>query len=249
MFNLSGKVILISGAARANGQGAAEAHALAQAGATVYITDILDETGVRTAQSLGPAVHYRHLDVTLEADWQKIVQEILDRDGRLDGLVNNAGVWSKPGLMDTDADSMRRVIEVNQMGVFLGMKAVAPAMQAAGKGSIVNIGSAAAERVGVYYWHNTMTAHAYTATKWAVRGMTKAAAMELAPHGVRVNVIHPGPIQTAMLGGDLDDIARSVPVGRLGQAADIAPMVVYLMADESGYLTGADLSIDGAATV
>lgn len=249
MFDVNDKVIVISGAGRANGQGAAEARLLASAGATVYITDVLDEEGQATARTLGPRVHYAHLDVTCEEQWRGLVAGILQRHGRVDGLVNNAGLWSGAGILDTSIAEMQRVIGVNQIGVFLGMKAVGPAMCKARQGAIVNIASAASLRVGVYYWHNRMTAHAYTATKWAVHGMTKAVAMEFAPHNVRVNSIHPGPIETSMLGGDIADIAASVPMKRLGQPADIASAVLFLMSDACPYMSGAEIAIDGAATV
>lgn len=249
MFDVKDKVIVITGAGRANGQGAAEARVLASAGATVYITDVLDTQGRATAQALGASVRYSHLDVTSEGEWTQLIAGILERHGRVDGLVNNAGVWSGTGLLNTSAVEMQRVIAVNQMGVFLGMKAVGPSMCAARRGAIVNIASAASLRVGVYYWHNRMTAHAYTATKWAVHGMTKAVAMEFAPHNVRVNSIHPGPIETSMLGGDIADIAASVPMKRLGQPADIASAVLFLLSDACPYMSGAEIAIDGAATV
>jgi len=249
MFDLTGKVILITGAGKPNGQGAAEARLLVDAGAHVYITDVIDDIGAQTASDIGPRVHYAHLDVTSESDWDGLIRHAIDIHGRIDGLINNAGVWSGAGILGTSADEMRRVIEINQLGVFLGMKAVAPGMCAARRGAIVNIASAASLRIGVHYWHNKMTAHAYTASKWAVHGMTKAAAMEFAPHNVRVNSIHPGPIETAMLGGDLADIAASVPMKRLGQPAEIANAVLFLLSDACPYMTGAEIAIDGAATV
>lgn len=249
MFDVKDKVIIITGAGKPDGQGAAEAKLLAEAGGTLYITDVLDETGEATAQDLGPNVHYAHLDVTSEAEWNRLVADIHGRHGRLDGLVNNAGVWSGTGILDTSAEEMRRVIDINQLGVFLGMKAVGPIMCEAKHGSIINVGSAASLRVGVYFWHNTMTAHAYTATKWAVHGMTKAVAMEFAPNNVRVNSIHPGPIETSMLGGDIENIAASLPMKRLGQPSDVASTILFLMSDASPFMTGAQISIDGGATV
>jgi 3alpha(or 20beta)-hydroxysteroid dehydrogenase len=249
MLEMKDKVVIISGAGRPNGQGAAEARKVAGAGAYVYIADVIDDVGVRTASDLGPRVHYEHLDVAKESDWTGLVDRVVEKHGRIDGLVNNAGVWSGAGILETSANEMRRVIEINQLGVFLGMKTVAPGMCAARRGAIVNVGSAASLRVGVYYWHNKMSAQAYTATKWAVHGMTKAAAMEFAPHNVRVNSIHPGPIETSMLGGDLDDIAASVPMKRLGHPAEIANAVLFLLSDACPYMTGAEIAIDGAATV
>lgn len=249
MISVEGKVVLISGAGKLDGQGAAEAKALAEGGATVYIADIIDEEGQATAEALGSSVHYAHLDVTSEDNWSEVTRTICKNHGRIDGLVNNAGVWSMAGIQDTSLEEYRRVIEVNQIGPFLGTKAVAGIMSDAGGGSIVNIGSAASNRIGVLYWHNTITAHAYSVTKWAVHGMTKATAMELAPCNIRVNSIHPGPIQTSMLGGDLDDIAASIPMKRLGKPEDIADMVVFLISDSCTYMSGAEIAIDGAATV
>jgi len=248
-LDLTEKVVLISGAGKIDGQGAAEAKRLIELGAVVYIADIIDEEGTKTAISIGENVNYVHLDVTDENNWNTVVANIHEAHGRVDGLVNNAGVWSGTGIVDTSLEEFQRVIAINQVGPFLGIKAVAPLMCEAGQGSIVNIVSAASMRVGVYYWHNSMTAHAYTVTKWAVHGMTKAAAMEFAPSNVRVNSIHPGPIKTSMLGGDIDDIAASVPMKRLGQPADIAGMVAFLISDTCPYMTGAEIAIDGAATV
>ena len=249
LLDLAGKVILISGAGKIDGQGAAEAKLLSELGAQVYIGDIIDSEGEQTANALGSQVHYVHLDVTDEANWQQVVSDIFQQENRIDGLVNNAGVWSGSGIMDTSLEEFQRVIDVNQIGVFLGIKAVAPAMCKAGAGSIVNIVSAASLRVGVYYWHNSMTAHAYSVTKWAVHGITKTTAMEFAPHNVRINSIHPGPIKTSMLGGNLEDIAASVPMQRLGKPSDIAGTVAFMLSDMSAYMTGAEVAVDGAATV
>lgn len=249
MFSVEGKVVLISGSGKADGQGAAEARALVENGAFVYIADIIDEEGHATAAALGDAVEFLNLDVTSEKSWSQAVETIVSKHGRLDGLVNNAAVWSMSGIQDTSLEEYRRVIEVNQVGPFLGIKAVAGIMSAAGSGSIINIGSAASLRVGLQFWHNKLTAHAYTVTKWAVRGMTKAVAMELAPHNVRVNSIHPGPIQTSMLDGDLDDITACIPMQRLGQPEEIAEMVVFLVSDSCTFMSGAEIAIDGGATV
>lgn len=249
MISVEGKVVLISGSGKLDGQGAAEAKALAENGAFVYIADIIDAEGRATAEALGDAVEYVNLDVTSEESWAQAVETIVSKHGRLDGLVNNAGVWSMSGIQETSLEEYRRVIEVNQVGPFLGIKAVAGIMSAAGSGSIINIGSAASLRVGVQYWHNKLTAHSYTVTKWAVHGMTKAVAMELAPHNVRVNSIHPGPIHTSMLGGDLDDIAACIPMQRLGRPEEIAEMVVFLVSDSCTFMSGAEIAIDGGSTV
>jgi len=249
VISVEGKIVLISGAGKADGQGACEAKALAEGGATVYIADVIDDEGKATADALGDSVHYLHLDVTSEGDWSEAVSTIVANEGRLDGLVNNAGVWSMAGIREISLEEYRQVIDVNQIGPFLGTKAVADVMAKGGGGSIVNIGSAASNRVGVLFWHNTITAHAYTVTKWAVHGMTKATAMEFAPLNIRVNSIHPGPIETSMLGGDLEDIAASIPMKRLGQPEDIADMVLFLISDSCTFMSGAEIAIDGAATV
>lgn len=248
-LDLSDKVVLITGAGKADGQGATEAKLISELGATVYISDLLESEGTATAAVLGNRVSYVNLDVTDEESWRSVVAHIDAAHGRIDGLVNNAGIWSMAGIRDTDLDTFEKAIRINQIGPFLGIKAVASLMCDAGRGSIVNTVSAAAMRVGVYYWHNAMTAHAYTVTKWALRGITKATAMEFAPFNVRVNAIHPGPVKTSMLGGDLEDIAASIPMKRLGQPADIAGAVAFLLSDMCPFMTGADISIDGGATV
>ena len=249
-FDLTEKIVLITGAGKIDGQGAAEAKLLSELGATVYIADVIDNQGAETANILGENVNYTHLDVASENNWNTVVKGIHAEHGRIDGLINNAGVWSGTGIRDTSLEEFQRVIAINQIGPFLGIKAVAPLMCDAGHGSIVNIVSAASLRVGVYYWHNELTAHAYTVTKWALHGMTKATAMEFAPFNVRVNSIHPGPIKTSMMAdADIDDIAASVPMKRLGQPEDIAGAVAFLMSDNCSYMTGAEISIDGASTV
>lgn len=249
---LTGKTVLITGAGKLGGQGASDARVLCERGARVYIADVIDDEGRATALSLGKGVQYIHLDVTSEDNWHAVIAAILQQHGRIDALVNNAGIWSGSGIVDTEVADFRRVIEVNQVGVFLGMKAVAPHMCKAGSGSIVNISSTAGLRIGMYYWHNSITAHAYTASKWAVRGMTKAAAMEFAPYNVRVNSIHPGPIETSMLGEDVkakEKMAGDIPMKRLGQPDEVANLVAFLLSDACPYMSGAELSVDGALSV
>jgi 3alpha(or 20beta)-hydroxysteroid dehydrogenase len=241
MSRLSGKVALVTGGAR--GQGAAEARLFAAEGAAVVITDILDADGEKTAAACGGV--YLHHDVTSEEDWSRVVGEVVSRHGRLDVLVNNAGIYMAGRIGDTSLDEYRRIIEVNQIGVFLGMKAVAEAMTAAGGGSIVNISSVAGLRGG----GNSV---AYTASKWAVRGMTKSAAREFAAHGIRVNSIHPGYIETAMLhqvpgvdAGRMESMLRTVPLGRVAEAEEVARLALFLASDESSYCSGAEFIIDG----
>ncbi|MGI9597037.1 MAG: SDR family NAD(P)-dependent oxidoreductase, partial [Acidimicrobiales bacterium] len=186
MAELDGRVVLVTGGAR--GQGAAEARLFTEAGATVVITDVLDEQGEKTAGELG--VDYRHLDVSSESEWEAVVADVVDRHGRLDVLMNNAGIFESARLLNTSTEMWDRTVAINQTGVFLGMRTAAPAMIEAGNGgSIINTSSVAGLE-GVF------GATAYGATKWAVTGMTKTAAKELGRHGIRVNSIHPGVILT-----------------------------------------------------
>ena len=242
MGRLDGKVALISGGAR--GMGAAEARLFVAEGASVVIGDVLDAEGEALAKELGDQCAYVHHDVTSEDEWGAAVGETTGRYGSLDVLINNAGILHvAPLVMESVSDYMR-VIEVNQLGVFLGMKAVAPVMTAARRGSIVNISSVA----GLLGAPGHM---AYCASKWAVRGMTKVASAELAPLGVRVNSIHPGLIDTPMLeeykqlGMPVEQMGASVPLGRLAVADDVARLALYLASDDSSYSTGSEFVVDG----
>ena len=189
MGQLDGKVILITGGAR--GQGEAEARQCASAGADVWITDILAAVGQKVAADIG--CHFLEHDVTDEQRWDEVVSEVLADSNGIDGLVNNAGVFKLETLCDSSLDEYRRITEVNQTGTFLGMRAVGRQMKTQGRGSIVNISSIAGlSGAGG-------GSFAYVASKWAVRGMAKAAARELGPHGIRVNSVHPGIIETEML--------------------------------------------------
>ena len=243
MERLLGKIVLISGGAR--GQGAAEARACVAEGARVVIGDVLDDAGKALAAQLGNGAVYIHHDVTKEEDWDAAVK-IAEGMGGLHGLVNNAGIYRPARLMDTDAALFEAHMRVNQLGPFLGMKAVVPLMEKSGGGSIANISSTAGLR-------GSPGAMAYSATNWALRGMTKAAAVDLAPRKIRVNSIHPGPIDTEMLSirSPEQNAARLelVPMKRMGTAEEIANLVVYLLSDESGYVTGAEVAIDGGATL
>jgi 3alpha(or 20beta)-hydroxysteroid dehydrogenase len=239
MGRLAGKVALITGGAR--GQGAAEARLFAGEGATVAITDVLDDAGEATAADLGEAVTYFHQDVTSEDEWAAVVDRILNEHGWIDVLVNNAGIVHVGGVLDTDLDDWNRVIAINQTGVFLGMKTVGPTMRDRRAGSIINISSIAG-------LSGTPMFHAYGASKWAVRGMTKSAARELAAHQVRVNSVHPGLIETPMmheLGANAERLATHVPMGRVASADEVARLVLFLASDESVYCTGHEYVIDG----
>lgn len=246
MGAVDGKVAIISGAAR--GQGAAAARLFVAEGARVVIGDVLDDLGKELADSLGAAAVYRHLDVSSEDDWTNVVNETVEAWGGVDILVNNAGILRFAALPDMPLEDYLRIVNVNQVGTFLGMRTVAKPMMQAGKGSIVNISSIEG-LAGMPY----LTA--YTSTKFAIRGMTKVAALELGPHGIRVNSVHPGMIETDMVkdaaGGhdvDLSPAAKRIALRRMGQSEDIAEVVLFLASDRSSYVTGAELAADGGAT-
>ncbi|MCB4824018.1 glucose 1-dehydrogenase [Roseicella aerolata] len=243
MARFSGKVVLISGGAR--GQGAAEARLLVAEGAKVVLGDLLEAEGRALAAELGSAAQFVHQDVTKEEDWARAVAAA-EAMGGLHGMVNNAGIYVPRPLMQTDAELFERHMRVNQLGCFLGMQAVVPAMERAGGGSIVNISSTAGLR-------GSPGALAYCATKWALRGMTKAAAVDLAPRGIRVNSVHPGPIETDMVKVWTNEQRAvrlsQIPIGRIGQAEDVARVVLFLLSEESAYMTGAELAVDGGASL
>jgi 3alpha(or 20beta)-hydroxysteroid dehydrogenase len=244
MGKLDGKVALITGGAR--GQGAAEGALFASEGAQVILTDVLDEEGEKTASDCGG--QYLHHDVTSEARWKEIVDGVLERHGRLDVLVNNAGIFKAAGLQQSTLADYRQVTDVNQVGVYLGMQAASRPMIAQRSGTMVNISSIAGLRGGG-------AAIAYVASKFAVRGMTKAAAIELGPHGIRVNSIHPGLIETPMLhqvpgidSSQADQLLMRVPLGRIADAGEVAKLALFLACDDSSYCTGAEFVIDGGWT-
>ena len=244
MTRLDGKVCIVTGAAR--GQGAAEAELFRAEGAEVVITDVLDDAGRAHAASIG-ALFVRH-DVRSEEEWAEVVRVTLERHGRVDVLVNNAGIFDRAKLLDTTVEQFRRMFEVNQLGVFLGMRSVAPAMIDQRAGSIVNISSIAG-MVG------SPGAVAYGASKYAVRGMTKSVAVELARHQIRVNSIHPGMIETDMITqvtsgdpGRHEKMERNVPLGRAADPSEVALLALYLASDESRYCTGSEFVIDGGVT-
>jgi 3alpha(or 20beta)-hydroxysteroid dehydrogenase len=243
MDRLKGKVILISGGAR--GQGAAEARLFAAEGARVVIGDVLEPEGRRLTSELGRHTVFVRQDVTQQSDWETAVNAAAQLGG-LHGLVNNAGIYQPRALMETDTELFERHMRVNQLGCFLGMKTVVPLMEQSGGGSIVNISSVAGLR-------GSPGAIAYSATKWALRGMTKAAAVDLAPRKIRVNSVHPGPIDTEMLKVRTPEQNQRrlqlVPMRRMGTAEEVASLVLFLLSDESGYITGAEVTIDGGATL
>ena len=245
MARVDGKVALISGAAR--GQGEADARLLAAEGAKVVIGDVLDEQGAAVATSIGDAARYHHLDVRRADDWQRVVAFAVSTFGRLDVLVNNAGIIKVGSIVELTVEDYLEVFEVNQLGCFLGMKAAIPAMRVAGGGSIINISSVGGLR------GRPMTA-AYAATKFAIRGMTKCAALEVGHDGIRVNSVHPGSIDTDMTRGaefaDIDKQAyhAALPIPRVGTPEDVAQVVLFLASDDSRYCTGAEFVVDGGQT-
>jgi NAD(P)-dependent dehydrogenase (short-subunit alcohol dehydrogenase family) len=247
-MRLENKVALISGGAR--GMGAAEAKLFAREGARVVIGDVLEEEGRQVEAEINEGGYdcmFIRLDVTSEADWQRAIQATVSRFGRLDILVNNAGIYRTERVEETSATLWDQVMEINAKGVFLGTKHAIPEMRRAGGGSIINISSVAG-LVG-----NHLSA-AYTASKGAVRLFTKAAAIQYAKEGIRVNSIHPGTIETPMTAHLLanpahreDRLART-PLGRLGRPEDVAFGALYLASDESSFVTGSELVIDGGRT-
>jgi len=244
MGRLDGKVAIVTGGAR--GQGGAEAALFRAEGAEVVLTDVLGDEGQALAADIG-ATFVAH-DVRSEEEWAEVVRQTVERHGRIDVLVNNAGIFQRAKLLDTDVETYRRIIDVNQVGVFLGMRAVAPTMIAQGAGSIVNISSIAGLRASA-------GGFAYGASKFAVTGMTKSAAMELARHDIRVNSIHPGMIETDMMtevtGGSTDRhdrFARSVPLRRPAEPDEVARLALFLASDDSSYCTGSEFVVDGGLT-
>lgn len=239
---LKGKVALITGAAR--GQGEAEARLFVAEGARVVLGDVRDELGEKVAASLGETARYVRLDVAREEDWARAVALAETEFGRLDVLVNNAGIVGELGVTESATlEGYRRTIDVNQIGPFLGMRAAIPAMRRAGGGSIVNVGSVA----GLYGIPGLV---AYVASKWALRGMTKAVALEVGRDRIRVNALHPGSVDTPMMGAatDRSALTRDQALDRVGQPEEMARAALFLASDESSFVTGADLAADAGLT-
>jgi 3alpha(or 20beta)-hydroxysteroid dehydrogenase len=242
MGRVEGKVALISGGAR--GQGEAEARLLVAEGAKVVVADVLDDEGKALVAELGDAARFLHLDVRHEDEWRSVVAATVEDFGSLDVLVNNAGIIRTGPIATTSVEDYMAIVEVNQLGCFLGMKTAIPAMKASGGGSIINTSSTGG-------LHGVAYTSAYAATKFAVRGMTKVAAIEVGHDGIRVNSVHPGSIDTPMTRApEFDGVDKAayhahLPVPRMGVAEDVANMVLFLASDESAYCTGAEFVVDG----
>jgi len=237
MGRVDDKVALITGGAGTRGIGAASARMLVAEGAKVVIGDILDDQGAALAEELGDAAHYVRLDVTSGEDWKAAVDTAVQAFGRLDVLVNNAGVVQVAPLKTADISRWQRVLDVNLIGAMRGIQAVIDPMITAGGGSIINISSIEGMRGATW-------AHSYVASKWGLRGLTKSAALELAPEKIRVNSIHPGFIRTPMTKHLPDDIVTA-PMGRAGRPEEVASFVVFLASDESSFSTGSEYVVDG----
>ncbi|MFC9997097.1 glucose 1-dehydrogenase [Nocardia sp. NPDC127526] len=241
MGRVSGKNVIVTGGAR--GMGAAFARKLAAEGATVVITDVLTEVGAALAAELGEHALFLPLDVTDETAWNEVVARAEAAFGPVSGLVNNAGIVHVDPIEKLSEADYRKVIDVNQIGVFLGMKAVVGSMRRAGVGSIVNISSTG----GLIGYSNIL---GYVASKWAVRGMSKTAAQEFAPDNIRVNSVHPGIVATEMVAASerSANIAAHQPIARPGTPEELANLVLFLISDESSYSTGSEFIADGGFT-
>jgi 3alpha(or 20beta)-hydroxysteroid dehydrogenase len=242
MGRLEGRIAIITGAAR--GMGAATAELFVVEGARVVLTDVLEAEGRALASRLGPAALFVRHDVREEGDWQQVTARAREQFGGIDILVNNAAVLAAQPLLDMSQNDFRRVIDINLIGTFLGLKVAGRELVARRKGAIVNIssidGMKGANGLG-----------AYNASKWAVRGLTKTAALEFGPRGVRVNSVHPGGVYTAMAnptGAPLEHVNKDysqVPLQRIGMPEEIARATLWLASDEASYVNGAELLVDG----
>ena len=247
MQRLAGKVAIITGGAR--GMGAATVRLFASEGARVVIADVLDAEGDALAREVGAATLFQHHDVADESSWQRLVRETTAHFGGVDVLVNNAGILLMKGLMDIQKQEFERVLAVNLVGTFLGIKTTAPLIIERGGGAIVNISS-------VDGMKGANSTGAYSSSKWGVRGLTKVAAMELGHRGVRVNSVHPGGVNTAMgVRPGPEGLAmaqkfyKGIPLGRIGQPEEVAHVTLFLASDEASYICGAEIVVDGGMIV
>lgn len=242
MKRLKDKVVIITGAAQ--GMGKMHAEKALNEGAKVVITDINKELGLQTSQILGENAIFIQHDVANEEHWSNVISTVIEKWGRIDVLVNNAGITYSTPLEKLSLAAYMKIVNINQVSVFLGMKTVAETMKAQNAGSIINISSMNGLVGG---------AIGYTDTKFAVRGMTKAASRELSPYNIRVNSVHPGVIQTAMLEQEdvkeqVEQFKKTIPMRRVAQVEEVSNMVIFLASDEASYSTGAEFVIDGGLT-
>lgn len=242
MGRLENKIAIVTGGA--SGMGASHVRLFAKEGAKVVLTDINEEAGIALAEELGDNVHFVKHDVTNEDDWKNVITETESTFGSVNVLINNAGISMSVPLLEMIEEQYRKIVDINQVSVFLGMKAVAPSMQKAGNGSIINISSLNGIVGG---------AIGYTDTKVAVRGMTKAVALQLAGLNIRVNSVHPGVIETPMVtDGDaveeIKEVVKHIPSQRMAQPEEVSNMVLFLASDDSSYSTGSEFIIDGGLT-
>ncbi|MGW7977082.1 glucose 1-dehydrogenase [Staphylococcus xylosus] len=242
MKRLKDKVVIITGAAQ--GMGKMHAEKALNEGAKVVITDINKELGLQTSQILGENAIFIQHDVANEEHWSNVISTVIEKWGRIDVLVNNAGITYSTPLEELSLAGYMKIVNINQVSVFLGMKTVAETMKAQNTGSIINISSMNGLVGG---------AIGYTDTKFAVRGMTKAASRELSPYNIRVNSVHPGVIQTAMLEQEdvkeqVEQFKKTIPMRRVAQVEEVSNMVIFLASDEASYSTGAEFVIDGGLT-
>lgn len=242
MARLQGKIAIITGAAQ--GMGESHARRFIEEGAKVVLTDLNEEKGKALAEELGEHALFVKQDVASADDWKTVVEKAEGTFGPVNVLVNNAGITMAKSILETTEDEYRKIVDINQVSVFLGMKTVIPSMQKAGGGSIVNISSINGIVGG---------AIGYTDTKFAVRGITKAAAVECAHYGIRVNSVHPGVILTPMIDQKdtreaVEEFAKQIPIQRVAQPEEVSNLVLYLASDESSYSTGAEFIVDGGIT-
>ncbi|MGW7414265.1 SDR family NAD(P)-dependent oxidoreductase [Streptomyces sp. NPDC054863] len=238
-MTLEGKVVVVTGAGR--GQGAAEARLLAEAGARVVATDIREEEGREVVKSLGGQGLFVRHDVSDAASWAEVATAARETFGRIDALVNNAALWRTASVEKETRENFEALFRVNLLGPFLGIQAVLPALREAGGGVIVNVSSTAG-LVGI-------PGHAaYGSTKFALRGLTRSSALDLAKYRVRVNSVHPGAIDTPMIAVTAGRDWSHLPLGRMGHPEEVGELVRFLVSDASSYITGAEFTVDGGST-